>query len=161
MTLILAGTGHRPPKLGGYSPAASAHVLRVARRALEEFIAKDPSLSVMSGMALGWDTALASAALDLGFPLACIVPFEGQESKWPPASQTAYYKILARAKAIVIVSPGSYSADKMQIRNEYMVDHCDHILALWDGTSGGTANCLRYASSKDRPVTNFWEDFLK
>lgn len=159
--MIVAGTGHRPNKLGGYSPDATDHVFRVAQRALEEFLAKDPDLTVISGMALGWDSALAFGALELGLPLICAIPFAGQERAWPTKSQDWYHKVLRKATEVVIVSPGGYSSEKMQIRNEYMVDHSDHIAALWNGTPGGTSNCLRYARLQNKPTTNFWEDFLK
>jgi uncharacterized phage-like protein YoqJ len=33
----------------------------------------------------------------------------------------------------------------MQVRNEWMVDHCNDLLAVWDGSDGGTGNCVRYA----------------
>ena len=26
-----------------------------------------------------------------------------------------------------------------------MVDMCNELIAIWNGTSGGTANCIRYA----------------
>ena len=35
----------------------------------------------------------------------------------------------------------------MQERNEWMVNNCDVLIAVWDGTSGGTANCVKYAES--------------
>ena len=35
----------------------------------------------------------------------------------------------------------------MQIRNQWMVDNCELLIAVFDGTSGGTANCVNYAKS--------------
>lgn len=37
-----------------------------------------------------------------------------------------------------------------------MVDDADRILALWDGSSGGTANCVGYANDIKKPITNLW-----
>ena len=37
----------------------------------------------------------------------------------------------------------------MQKRNEFMVDNSDLVVAVWNGTSGGTANCLAYMILKD------------
>ncbi len=35
---------------------------------------------------------------------------------------------------------------KLNIRNEWMVEHTGLIFAVWDGSQkGGTANCVRYA----------------
>ena len=33
-----------------------------------------------------------------------------------------------------------------------MVDHSDRVLAVWDGSSGGTKNCIDYAKEKMVPV---------
>jgi uncharacterized phage-like protein YoqJ len=51
---------------------------------------------------------------------------------------------MAQAQEIVICSEDGYSARKMQIRNERMVHDADVHLAVWDGTSGGTSNCVNY-----------------
>jgi uncharacterized phage-like protein YoqJ len=40
----------------------------------------------------------------------------------------------------------------MQIRNEWMVDRADQVIAIWDGTSGGTANCVEYATKMNKPI---------
>ena len=45
---------------------------------------------------------------------------------------------------------GGYAGYKLQKRNEWMVDHCDILIAVWDGTSGGTANCVNYAQSVNK-----------
>ena len=154
--MIVAGTGHRPNKLGGYGVKATARVIETARRSLEHLKPE----RVISGMALGWDQALAHAAIDLGIPFVAAVPFTGQELAWPAASQTAYRELLAQAAEVVIVSGGGYSAAAMQTRNIWMVDHCDHILALWNGTPGGTGNCIQYARRVKRPIANAWKLFL-
>jgi uncharacterized phage-like protein YoqJ len=150
--MIIAGTGHRPNKLGGYSPLAVKKVTDLALSCLQEYA---PSL-VISGMALGWDSALAYAALELQIPLTCAIPFIGQEKMWPASSQKWYHETLARATTVITCSPGGYDVRKMQIRNCWMVDHCDTVLALWNGTSGGTANCIGYAKSIGRPIVNVW-----
>ena len=40
----------------------------------------------------------------------------------------------------------------MQKRNEYMVDKCDILLAVWDGSAGGTNNCVKYARKLDKEI---------
>ena len=49
-----------------------------------------------------------------------------------------------------------YAAWKMQKRNEWMADKATRIVALWDGSPGGTANCIAYASKIGRPIDNLW-----
>ena len=92
-----------------------------------------------------------------GIPFTAAVPFYGQESMWPESSQEEYNKLLKVAKDVVYICDKGYAPWKMQIRNEWMVDHCDTVLALWNGTDGGTANCIRYAQKKNKPIINLWD----
>jgi len=155
--VILAATGHRPDKLGGYTVPARARLVRFAEQILPRYA---PS-SFVSGMALGWDTATALACLSLRIPLTCAIPFAGQELRWPEESQRVYRWILDRASNVVIVSPGAYAPHKMDLRNRWMVDNCDRLLALCNGTNGGTANCLHYADAVRRDYSNPWHEWLR
>lgn len=148
----VAGTGHRPQKLLGFGARANSTLCRFTRAWLE---ALRPEC-VISGMALGWDQALATAAVELAIPFVAAVPFEGQEARWPESSQREYQALLGRAAEVVIVSSGSFSARSMQARNQWMTDYCDLLLALYDGSSGGTGNCIRYADESGRDVLNLW-----
>jgi uncharacterized phage-like protein YoqJ len=156
--MILAGTGHRPDKLGGYSQDVFKRLLAVASDALGTY---KPDV-VISGMALGWDQALAQAAVDHNIPFIAAVPFEGQEMVWPDTSRLTYNLLLARAQERIVVNPGPYASWKMQARNVWMVDNADQILALWDGKpGGGTWNCIQYANQQNKPVINCWPAFAE
>ncbi len=152
--MIIAGTGHRPDKLGGYSDGVRVKVYGLAIK----FLTEARPDQVISGMALGWDQALAKAAIVLGIPLYAAVPFSGQESAWPLESQDAYHRILDQCDRVVIVTPGGYAPVKMQLRNQWMVDQCDLLAALWDGTDGGTHNCVKYAKAIRKPLRNLWPE---
>lgn len=149
MTVVF-GTGHRPDKLGGYDVLSADKVEQVAIQALR-LIRPD---TVITGMALGWDTALAKAAIHCEIPFIAAVPFTGQESQWPPASQKIYNDILTKAQYVHIVSEGGYTPRKMQVRNVWMVDNGDVCLAMWDGSDGGTANCVRAAAAAGKLIIN-------
>lgn len=149
----IAATGHRPHKLGGYGERAYDALLSFAWLYLRQ---QSADLHVISGMALGWDTAFADAAWRLGMPFTAAIPFEGQQARWPEQSRRKYAELLSRATRVVMVCPPGYDPAKMQRRNEWMVDNSDGVVALWNGTSGGTANCVRYAETKGRPVVNLW-----
>jgi len=150
--MILAATGHRPPKLGGYSPQVFERLRAFARDRLTQMA----PTSVISGMALGWDTAIAYAALDLSIPFDAYIPCEGQDSVWPLESRNTFAFLRARARHVRIICP-SYSAQAMQLRNRAMVDDCTDLLALYDGSRGGTANCIDYARTRPTIVIhNCW-----
>lgn len=152
---IVCGTGHRPNKVGGYSKEAFGKLERTAYNWLHTH---RPD-KVISGMALGWDQALAYAAYVDGIPFIAAVPFTGQETAWPKESQDFFHMLLSKADEVVSVSEGGYAPWKMQVRNEWMVDHCDTVLALWDGSTGGTGNCIKYARKVDKEIVNLWEKF--
>jgi len=155
---VVSGTGHRPNKLGGYSDANTAFLSTIA----ETWLKANTPAKVISGMALGWDMSLALATLRLNMRLVAAVPFEGQESTWPERSQKLYREVLNKASKVVLVTAGGYAPWKMHLRNQWMVDNCDKVLALYNGDpTGGTANCIRYAMLKNKPVDNVWDEYVR
>ena len=155
--MIVAGTGHRPPKLGGYGEPVLARLISFAGMVLKHY---KPD-RVISGMALGWDTALALAALELKIPLTAAVPCKGQQLRWPEHSIKRYFEILDKAEHTVILAE-AYHRKCMQLRNEYMVDNSDYLLALWDGSHGGTYNCVKYGLKKPHyQVIQLWPEYEK
>lgn len=155
--MVLSFTGHRPQKLGGYHSGIYNRLVDLAVAVLRKYRPE----KVITGMALGWDQAVAEAAVYLGIPFIAAVPFKGQENAWPEQSQKKYRDLLAKAKRVVIISAGEYSALKMQARNEYMVNHSDVVIALWDGSSGGTGNCVSYARRMGKQLVNVWPSWMK
>jgi uncharacterized phage-like protein YoqJ len=113
-----------------------------------------------TGMSQGFDQDFAMCVIQLrvemegGIFLHAAVPFEDQETMWPLSARQVYREILDQCDEIVHVCEPGYAPWKMQKRNEFMVDISDHVMALWNGKQGGTKNCIRYALSKDKRVTN-------
>ena len=152
----IAVTGHRPDKLGGdYDGTGllSALISKAIANEIEDFNGPElGELIMISGMALGVDTIYARLAMSWHAPLIAAVPFPEQDCKWPEPSRRRYHEMLQYAEStrdqgggIHYVCAGPYSAAKMQIRNEWMVNNCDLLIAVYDGTPGGTRNCLDYA----------------
>jgi uncharacterized phage-like protein YoqJ len=153
--MIIAVTGHRPARLGGYGPVVSARLVEFA----VEFVSQSTADRFITGMALGWDQAVAEACAMLKRPFVAAVPFYGQESKWPAESQYRYNRLLLCAERVEAISPGAYSSGKMIVRDHWMVDHSDQIAALWDGSpDGGTWRTVQYAKSRTppKPIVNLW-----
>lgn len=148
--MIVAFTGHRPDKLGGYKLPNPTY-LYICQQI--DLTLKDlKPEKIISGMALGVDQWAANIAHRLNIPFVAAIPFIGQEKAWPAQSQKTYHALLRLAESQHIVCSGGYSAHKMQIRNEWMVDNCDKLIAIWDGSNGGTGNCVEYAKSKNREI---------
>lgn len=161
--MIICGTGHRPNKLWGYDIHTEPYRV-LGREIRRQLIAKDTT-EVISGMALGFDTVLALVTLKLredGYPikLRCAVPCTNMGDKWPPDTVKEYENILKRSDVIVYVQNKPYTEDCMQKRNIYMVDQSDLILAFWDGSRGGTKNCIQYAKEVEKPILNIWDNIM-
>jgi uncharacterized phage-like protein YoqJ len=148
--MIAAVTGHRPDKLTGWDPLHP--VIECVRKALRHAFASDWPQHVITGMALGVDTWAAEVCIELGIPFVAALPCTDWGVQWPPFAQTRQEKLLTHAKEVHIVSPGPYKPWKLQRRNEWMVDNCDVLLSIWDGSDGGTRNCLMYATEVGRTV---------
>lgn len=155
-------TGHRPGGIGGYrddNPTRQAvrqalfHMINLAVYAgVEHFIA---------GMAQGVDMDAAALVLEKQqrnphIHLHAAIPCNRQEHLWPASAQECYHSLLKRCASITVISPGAYAAWKMQRRNEWMVDHSGTVIAVWNGTSGGTANCLIYALQTKQDFDLHW-----
>jgi uncharacterized phage-like protein YoqJ len=148
--IVVAGTGHR--KLGG-SYELDTPVARSVREVTRAFLVEREVDHVITGMALGFDTILALTAIELKLSVLAAIPFEGQESRWPEESQRRYREILANPLISKwVTAQGGYNNHKLQVRNELMVKRCDLLLACWDGSYGGTKNCVDYAFHVGKPV---------
>lgn len=153
--MIIACTGHRPSKL------PTSYNLKPLITLAGQWLDENRPDIVISGVALGWDQAVALAAIERGIPVHAYVPFIGQADAWPPAAHATYQKILQACAEVRVISPGGYSPDKMQRRNEAMVNDCDLLLALWDGgPKGGTANCIAYAEIEGCKIVNLWPKYI-
>lgn len=140
-------TGHRPNKLWGYNLNAPQYKkLKTLFKVMLEQYGADTAIS---GMALGVDTLFAQAVLELkeegvNIKLICAIPCQNHSSQWFKESIVEYNRIISLADEIVMVSDKLYTPHLMQIRNEWMVNKADFGIAVWDGTSGGTGNCVTY-----------------
>lgn len=55
-----------------------------------------------------------------------------------------------------------YTKDCMQKRNRYMVDHSNHVLAVWDGSfRNGSGQTVRYAQKMGKMITIIRPDTLE
>lgn len=99
------------------------------------------------------------------------VPFEGQEKRWPATAQHQYQFLLSRAWNVHLLHrdpprDDKHAATLLNDRNRWMVDMLrdsgegnGYVLALWDGGSGGTCNCVQYAKSQGHEVINVWDEW--
>jgi uncharacterized phage-like protein YoqJ len=149
--MILAITGHRPPKVGGYE--IPNLVYEAVMRGMDEALLALRPEAVITGMALGVDQWMAELCIINDIPFVAAIPFDGFDSKWPDASRTHFRRLLSRAHDVHVVSPGApYDSRLLQIRNVWMVRQSHGLLAVYNGSPGGTANCIRAARNYGKEV---------
>lgn len=149
--LVIGVTGHRPNKLWGYDLSEPRY--QNVARALEGLADQLGARGLITGMALGFDQLCADVAIqNRNIRSIAAVPFDGQALRWPSQSQKIYKQQLAQMDEKVVVSDGNYSPEKMHRRNQWIVDHADVMVALWDGTSGGTGHCVHSAEIANKPI---------
>lgn len=139
----VAITGHRPEKI-----PPTFDVFETLMK-----VYKDLGVThVIQGMAAGVDLQSARAAYHSGIKFTCAKPWAGHEPR--KADRVTYQNALEYADRVVDVDPAeSYPGPWVyQKRNEWMVDNADFVIAVWDGTSGGTANCVKYAQKVGKRI---------
>lgn len=142
----LGVTGHRPKSIcGAYDPDhplckwVKDTLHKVVKEAVEQGYTE-----FHSGGALGSDTWFAEAVLAEKQKLILHVSFPSFPDLWPKRDQNKFHELCQRASKVYIVSPNPYSPEKNQLRNIHLVNHCDKMVAVFNGTKGGTANCIEY-----------------
>lgn len=86
------------------------------------------------------------------------IPFKGYEAKWNDIWKKRLTKVLTvadiRTNVEDINNYKSKSAyQKLQKRNEYMIDNSDLVIAVWDQIEkGGTWNAIKYAETKNKKI---------
>lgn len=149
---ILGVSGHRPAKAG----FDGAKLVMFAQHVL----LKNQADLVLTGMAVGWDQAVAEACVRLCIPFTAVVPFEGQESRWPAAVQKRYHELLTEATTVVYVSQPGYSEDKMRKRNRWIAKRATKAVVLYDGLGdSGTAQFVKQAENCGLPFVNVWGEW--
>jgi uncharacterized phage-like protein YoqJ len=116
-----------------------------------------PGAMWITGGAYGLDSHAARFALDHSIPLWLVLPFPAKIlcAKWPSGDvRDLLFLSVKKCTKLSVVSP-VFSMGAYQLRNEFMVDAADVFAAFFDGSPGGTANCVRYASKVGKKVVRF------
>lgn len=152
---VVAFTGHRPDRIGGYdenNPKARDVKARL-RKAVDYCIAHGKKVFVVGG-AIGVDMWAGELIAELkkadpSIRLVIAEPFAGHDAKWKDEHKVRYAALKSVADKVVVVHSGGYDAWKMNKRNEYMIDRASTLVAVFDGDKyGGTYNALSYARKR-------------
>ena len=151
-------TGHRveklPWKLNENAPACIALKLKLADTLSALYGAGYRHF--ICGMATGADLYFGEAVVALrdehpDVTLEAAIPFEGQSAKWPRELRKRYFRLAEECDSQTVLH-SIYTPDCMMDRNRYMVDNSSLLIAVYNGTPGGTQNTILYAMRENVPV---------
>lgn len=149
---VVGFTGHRLLK-------DAAGVQRVIAEVLTELRAeKNVEWLGLSSIAEGADMLFARTALRLGFGWEAVLPLPPAEFRndFRPEVWVEVEGLLAYAEQARVIGERSHRDDAYLDCGMETVNHCDVLLAVWDGERsrgrGGTAEIITYARDLGRPV---------
>jgi len=175
LTLRVGVTGHRPNRLHG----ADSELLRGAVRQILELVqriandiqldadrvydAAGPVCRLVSALAEGADRIVAQEALDLGYELDAVLPFQASayERDFEDAASLVEFRALLRQARAVLALDGSRQNQEEQdsayeAAGSAILDHTDLVVAIWDGEeargTGGTAEIVRAGLERGIPL---------
>lgn len=164
--IVIGVTGHR--KVG--PDALLVEAVRLAIESISERASspkgKMPALVVVSALAEGADRLVAREVLKVpGSCLEVVLPMQRDDyAKDFESSQSKaeFQELLARAVYVKQLPAKDTRVEAYEQAGQYLVDHCDVLIALWDGRPaagrGGTAEIVQYAREKNLPVIWIYPD---
>lgn len=151
-------TGHRPKSLKGYKAEDNKELLWRLRDEIVNHIENKEVDTFINGCAIGIDLWAAKIVLKLKetYPhikLISAIPCMNQFKMWKREDRDLWSDVVDNSDKVVMTSELDYAPWLMQLRNVYMVDNSDYIIAVWNETKGGTGNCVEYAKKQNKEIT--------
>ena len=144
-------TGHRPEKI--------TENVDVIKANLKKEIIKTIELgynTFLTGMAPGTDTWAADIVLEMkkenaDIKLICAIPFRGVERNRSPELQAKFHEILKSADGAEYMTE-KYKRWVFLARDRWVVDHSSYVIAVYNGSKGGTEFTVDYARKKGKRI---------
>ena len=151
-------TGHRAEKLpwGDDERAPACLALKAAIADVLATLYAGGCRHFICGMATGSDIYCGEAVVALrdehpDVTLEAAIPYDGQPERWPRVWRERYYRLAEECDKLTVLHR-SYTPDCMMDRNRYMVDHSQVVVAVYNGSAGGTRSTMLYAMRTGRQI---------
>ena len=146
-------TGHRPDKM----EFGEKEIKPLLEKAIDEAISKG-FVTFITGMAMGTDIWAAEIVLDRrkkndDIHLICALPHPGFENRRSFVEKMKFSKIIKNADLVKEIND-HYFTGCYQVRNEWMVDRSNLVIAVFNGQKSGTKNTVDYAIKKGININN-------
>lgn len=156
----LMGTGSRSMRT---DPNAQS-IYRILVRHILYIFEQKPELVLISGLAEGWDEAIAKAAIQNDIPFIAAIPNTGYgDYYWRRTSLlkkdrlSEFQDIVSKAIEIVFVCDKLYDTNGLHsnfVRNQWMVDKC-HGALVYQGNSRGTRDAIERLQIAHKPYQEY------
>lgn len=156
----VALTGHRPQRLGLPEDELDDKWLTIARWLHSVYMMLNEEceeIDIYCGMASGCDIKFGLTMIQHdNVNLHCVLPCKGYNSKHQ------YFKTLKEYADEWIELSDEFYKGCDNVRDQYMVDHCDILLTIWDGNkSGGVWSTIRKAQKAGKKIIYIPTELLK
>ena len=144
---VVGVTGHR-----SLMPFNGRQVYNAARYQLTVL----KPCKVITGLAVGFDTVVGIACVDLQIPFIAAIPFDEQPNLYGHEQKKVYYQLLQKATEVWKPTSGKGN-QRYFIRNNYIVDNSTTVMGyVIPGKKGGSAYTWEYASKQLKQKINIY-----
>lgn len=151
-------SGHRSYKLpwGVNEDSPRCIMLKDKLKAVIEAVYSSGIRHFICGMAEGCDLIFCEAVISLreyrpDVTIEAAIPCETQCKNWSEQTRNKYYRLVSQCDTETLVQ-ATYTRDCMNKRNIYMVDHSSVLIAVFNGTLGGTMQTINYAKRQQLEI---------
>lgn len=124
-----SGFSEKPTNLGGYSTDAFIKLTGFLIDTIPEYKNVD---MIISGMGLGFEQALAMAAIELNIPFISVLTNKDFGNNWPPSSQTLLENLNSKAKEVIYASNQNlWNTNNFRKRNQKIDSLSDVYFSLF------------------------------
>ena len=119
----------------------------------------------LAGGALGFDTLAAQAVISfrMSHPdarLVLVLPCKNQAEKWSESEVSAYEYTLTASDEIIYTADEYYDGC-MKVRNAYLAENCDILIAYVGRKMSGAGQTLRMAEKLSKEIYNLYPTLEK
>ena len=152
-------TGHRPQSLPWKFNEQDERCLKMKEQLRIEIVKAIESgyTTFISGGGGGFDIICAEMVLELKkiYPQIKIIgaiPCKTQDKLWKEKDKQRYKSILEKLDGIRCIYDDYIGPECMLERNRFMINNSSLVIALFNGTNGGTKKTLDYANEQKKKV---------
>ncbi len=114
----------------------------------------------MTSLAEGADQLFAELVLKAGGSLHAVIPARGYETTFSGHALDTYHRLLGAATETTRLPFEAPDEAAFHAAGTYIVEHCDLLVAVWDGRParglGGTGDAVAHARALGREVLVSW-----